>query len=129
MHSKEFRCLTRRGFPWGKQDGNDQDSDHAIEDSEVHLLRRRGAGLRASEVWRRAGQSLPAVRAEPINLGQRSMAGRAGLHEAARGLSKGETIAKLPMSLLEGCGGQALSRPHAIEETVSKMVAEASSAN
>lgn len=43
VHSEEFRCLVRRGFPGRKHDGEDQYGNRPIQHIEVELLWCRGA--------------------------------------------------------------------------------------
>lgn len=81
VHAEKFRCTSRRSFPGRKHDGEDQYGNHPIQHIEVELLRRRGAWSDSwVSVWS-GSQPLPTVRAKAIDLRQRPMAGRTGLHE------------------------------------------------
>lgn len=78
MDAEKFRRLGRRGFPGRKQDREEQRRHHPVEDVEAQLFRhRRGGAIRRGA---RCAETVPALRAEPIDLRQRLLAGWAGLH-------------------------------------------------
>lgn len=80
MDAEKLGLLSRRGFPGRKQYREYQSGYHAVEQSDVELLCCRDVGPRGRGWTLTPIEPVTTVCAEAIDLGQRSLAGRTGLH-------------------------------------------------
>ena len=82
MKPEKFRCLARRRLPWREQQGEGEDSHHAVEHLEIEGVTSRGGfgGARGDGTIERSA----ACRAVAINFRQLSAALGTGLHTLPR---------------------------------------------